>query len=54
MIKALELIAEGEQEIMAKEHEIEVKERKEKAEKLAKERAEKGLPPLDLDEDLKK
>ena len=32
MIKALELIAEGEQEIMAKEHQIEMKEKKEKAE----------------------
>lgn len=52
LIKALELIAEGEQEIMIKEQEIKEKERKEKADQIAKERAEKGLPPLE-EEDLK-
>lgn len=53
MIKALEIIAEGEQEIMIKEQEIKEKERKEQAEKVARERAEKGLPPLE-EEILKK
>lgn len=38
---------------MIKEQEIKEKERKEEAEKIAKERAEKGLPPLE-EEDLKK
>jgi hypothetical protein len=53
MIKALEIIAEGEQEIMIKEQEIKDKERKEAAEKAAKERAEKGLPPLEEEEEAK-
>ena len=50
MIKALEIIAEGEQEIMIKEQEAKDKERKEKVEQEAKERAEKGLPPLQEEE----
>ena len=50
MIKALEIIAEGEQEIMIKEQEVKDKERKEQAEKDAKERLEKGLPPLEEEE----
>ena len=54
MIKALEIIAEGEQEIMIKEQEAKDKERKEAAEKLAKERAEKGLPPLEEEEEATK
>lgn len=53
MIKALEIIAEGEQEIMIKEQEAKDKERKEAAEKAAKERAEKGLPPLEEEEEAK-
>jgi len=53
LIKALEIIAEGEQELMVKEQEAKEKEQKEKAEKEAKERAEKGLPPLPLDEEEK-
>jgi len=52
MIKALEIIAEGEQEIMIKEQEVKDKERKEAAEKAAKERAENGLPPLEEEEEM--
>lgn len=51
LIKALEIIAEGEQELMVKEQEAKDKEAKEKAEQEAKERAEKGLPPLVVEEE---
>jgi hypothetical protein len=50
MIKALEAIAEGEQEIMLKEQEAKEKEEKEAAEKEIIEREEKGLPILPVDE----
>lgn len=50
MIKALEIIAEKEQELMIKEQEEKEKLEKEKAEKEAAERAAKGLPPLTPEE----
>lgn len=50
MIKALEIIAEKEQELMIKEQEEKEKLEKEKAEKEAEERAAKGLPPLTAEE----
>ena len=50
LIKALEIIAEGEQELMAKEHMEEEKKKKEEMEKTNKERAEQGLPPLEEEE----
>jgi len=50
MIKALEIIAEKEQELMIKEQEEKEKIDKEKAEKEAEERAAKGLPPLSPEE----
>jgi hypothetical protein len=50
MIKALEIIAEKEQELMIKEQEEKDKLEKEKAEKEAEERAAKGLPPLTPEE----
>lgn len=50
MIKALEIIAEKEQELMIKEQEEKDKIEKEKAEKEAEERAAKGLPPLTPEE----
>lgn len=54
MIKALEAIAEGEQEIMLKEQEEkEMKEREEILQEI-KERKEKGLPELTIEEILAK
>jgi hypothetical protein len=50
MIKALEVVAEGEQEVMIKEAEIKAKEAAEKAEKEAEDRKAKGLPPLTEEE----
>jgi len=47
MIKALEIIAEGEQEDLIKENEEKEKQIKAEKEKVNKERAEKGLPPLE-------
>ena len=52
MIKALEVVAEGEQEVMIKEAEIKAKEAAEKAEKEAEDRKAKGLPPLTEEEKL--
>lgn len=46
MIKALEIIAEGEQELMVKEQEEKAKEFKLKCEEFAKDREAKGLPPM--------
>jgi hypothetical protein len=46
LIKALEVVAEGEQEAMMKEQEEEIKIIKERIEKVQKDRAEKGMPPL--------
>ena len=46
MIKALEVVAEGEQEQLIKEQEAREKEEKDKLEREAEERASKGLPPL--------
>ena len=45
----LELIAEGEQEVLIKEQQEKERLAKEKFEEEQKERAEKGLPPLKLD-----
>jgi len=50
MIKALEIIAEGEQETMLKETEDKEKKDQEKTEELAKDRAQKGLPPFSDEE----
>lgn len=50
MIKALEAIAEGEQEAMIKEAEAKEKEDREAAEREMKEREEKGLPQITIEE----
>ena len=50
MIKALEIIAEGEQEIMVKEQEEKALEFKVKIDEFAKDREEKGLPPMTEEE----
>ena len=50
MIKALEIIAEGEQEIMLKEQEEKALEFKKKIDEFAKDREEKGLPPMTEEE----
>ena len=50
MIKALEIIAEGEQEIMVKEQEEKAIEFKKKIDDFAKDREEKGLPPMTEEE----
>lgn len=50
MIKALEVVAEKEQELMIKEQEEKQKEHKEKLNKLADERAAQGLPSLGEEE----
>ena len=52
IIKALEVVAEGEQEVMIKEAEIKAKEAADKAEKEAEDRKAKGLPPLTEEEKL--
>lgn len=51
MIKALEIIAEGEQEELIKETEEKEKKLQEEKDKLNKERAEKGLPPIEQEEE---
>lgn len=51
MIKALEIIAEGEQEEIIKENEQKEKDMIAEKEKLNKERAEKGLPPIEQEEE---
>ena len=53
MIKALEAIAEGEQEVMLKEQEDKELKEREEALKEYEERAEKGLPEMSIEEIVK-